>query len=150
MGDFVVMRSETGGDLHRQELWLRGEVLRKPLGMAPETALTPYDDEADRFVALVDGAVVGCVLLHVRGDEGKLFQMGILPEHQGRGIGRALVAALEAEARRLGLRRVFCHARHHARDFYALFGYHIKGEPFMEIGIEHSRMEKSLPTRRSD
>jgi len=144
MGAYGIMKAEIGGDLHRQELWLRGEVLRRPLGMAPETAITPFDDESVRFVAVADGAVVGCVLLHVRGDEGKLFQMGVLPEHRSRGIGRALVAALESEARRLGLRRVFCHARYHARDYYLKLGYRFVGEPFDEIGIEHSRMEKVI------
>lgn len=144
MGNFEILQAEVGGDLHRQELWLRGEVLRKPLGMVPETAVTPFDDEALRFLALVDGAVVGCVLLHVRGDEGKLFQMGILQPHRGNGIGRALVAALEDKARRLGLGRVFCHARRDARDYYAKLGYRIVGEPFDEIGTEHSRMEKII------
>lgn len=144
MESLEIRRIETGGDLHRQELWLRGEVLRKPLGMAPETAITPFDDEAIRFVALVDGAVVGCVLLHVRGREGKLFQMGVLPEHQGKGIGRALVGALEDQARRLGLKRVYCHARDYALEFYLALGYWIAGEPFEEIGIEHFRAEKDL------
>ncbi len=144
MEGFEIRQAEIGGDLHRQELWLRGEVLRKPLGMAPETAITPFDDEAIRFVALVGGAVVGCVLLHVRGREGKLFQMGVLPEHQGKGIGHALVAALEMEARRVGLKRIFCHARGYSMDFYANLGYWVIGEPFQEIDIEHLRMEKDL------
>ncbi|MFH1529981.1 MAG: GNAT family N-acetyltransferase [Pseudomonadota bacterium] len=144
MGGFEIRQIETGGDLHRQELWVRGEVLRKPLGMAPESAVTPFEHEAVRFVALVDGAVGACVLLHVRGFEGKLFQMAVLPEHQGKKIGRALVAALEAEARLMGLKRVFCHARIHAMAFYLELGYWVIGEPFMEIGMEHFRMEKDL------
>ena len=148
MGAWEIRRAESGGALHGQELWLRGEVLRKPLGMAPETAVTPYDHEALRFLALADGAVVGCVLLHVRGEEGKLFQMGVLPAHRGRGVGRDLVAALEEEARRLGLRRVFCHARHHAVGFYEGLGYRVVGEPFEEIGMEHFRMEKVLEDDR--
>jgi len=144
MEAFEIQQIEFGGDLHRQELRLRGEVLRKPLGMAPETAVTPFDHEALRFVALVDSVVVGCVLLHVRGDDGKLFQMAVLPEHRGRKIGRALVAALEAEGKQLGLRRIFCHSRSHAMAFYLELGYWVIGEPFMEIGIEHFRMEKDL------
>ena len=144
MAGFEILRGSVGSDLHRQEIWLRGEVLRKPLGMALETAITPFDDEAVRFLAVVEGDVVGCVLLHVRGDEGKLFQMGVLPEHRKKGIGRALVATLEMEARRMGLKRVFCHARGYAMEFYANLGYWVIGEPFMEIEIEHLRMEKDL------
>jgi GNAT superfamily N-acetyltransferase len=144
MESLEIRQIEAGSELHRQELWLRGEVLRKPLGMAPETAVTPLDDEAIRFVALVDGDVVGCVLLHVRGTQGKLFQMGVLPEHQGKGIGRALVGALEDQARRMGLKRVFCHARETALEFYLALGYWIAGEPFQEIGIDHFRTEKDL------
>ncbi|MBM4370778.1 MAG: GNAT family N-acetyltransferase [Deltaproteobacteria bacterium] len=143
-GAIEIRRIAAGGELHRQELQLRGEVLRRPLGMAPETAITPFDGEALRFVALDGGLVVGCVLLHLRGEEGKLFQMAVLPAHQGRGIGRALVAALEDEARARGLRRIFCHARHHARGYYARLGYQVTGDPFLEIGLEHHRMVKEL------
>jgi len=59
------------------------------------------------FVAYVDDAPVGCGAVR-RLDEAtaELKRMYVVPTHRSRGIGRALVVALEHEARQLGLKRV--------------------------------------------
>ena len=45
------------------------------------------------FFALIEGAVVGTVALISSGDSGyELAKMAVSPEHQGKGIGRALLA----------------------------------------------------------
>jgi N-acetylglutamate synthase-like GNAT family acetyltransferase len=56
---------------------------------------------------LPDGAVVGTVGLEYGRGCGLLRTAFIHPTHRGAGIGRVLVAALLAEARRAGLRRVY-------------------------------------------
>ena len=54
------------------------------------------------------GAFQGCVALAVlTGELAEIRSLAVRPDASGRGIGRALVAAAVAEARRLGLRRVF-------------------------------------------
>ena len=59
------------------------------------------------LLVYLDGAAVGCGAVR-RLDEAtaELKRMYVEPSVRGRGIGRALVQALEAEARRLGTRRV--------------------------------------------
>jgi ribosomal protein S18 acetylase RimI-like enzyme len=61
----------------------------------------PADDELDlldlstpgrkTYFALVDGAVVGKVHLHVQGGEGWIAGLGVLPEYRRRGYGRAML-----------------------------------------------------------
>ena len=63
------------------------------------------------FVARLDGEAVGCGALRIyhhteRGGYGELKRMYVAPATRGTGLGRRLVAALEAEARRLGVRRL--------------------------------------------
>jgi GNAT superfamily N-acetyltransferase len=68
------------------------------------------------LVARLSGRPVGCGALRRLGDEallaelgantGELKRMYVAPEMRGRGIGRALLARLEAEARALGLVRL--------------------------------------------
>jgi len=62
----------------------------------------------DFFVADDDGEFQGCCALAVlTGDLAEIRSLAVRPEASGRGIGKALVDACVAEARRLGLRRVF-------------------------------------------
>jgi predicted N-acetyltransferase YhbS len=55
------------------------------------------------LVAEVDGAVVGCLFLQRReGGDIYVGRVAVASEHRRGGVGRALMAAAEAEARRLG------------------------------------------------
>jgi amino-acid N-acetyltransferase len=61
------------------------------------------------FVVAVDASgFLGCCALAVlTRDLAEVRSLAVAPEASGRGIGRALVRACVAEARRLGVRRVF-------------------------------------------
>jgi GNAT superfamily N-acetyltransferase len=72
--------------------------------------LDPAEVTGARGVFLVvhdDGIPVGCGALRFLNDEtGELKRMYVVPSMRGKGLGRRLVAALEAEARMLGARRL--------------------------------------------
>jgi amino-acid N-acetyltransferase len=68
-------------------------------------------ESVQEFVVAVtgDGEVIGCGALHVFWEDlGEIRTLTVAPEFQHRGVGRALLGALEAKARELGLRRLFC------------------------------------------
>lgn len=84
-------------------------------GMYPEPGanhfgLAPEEVAPGRgaFVVIYrDGTPVGCGALRtVDAETGELKRMYVAPAARGTGLGRRLVAALEAEARALGLRRL--------------------------------------------
>ncbi|GAA2909432.1 hypothetical protein GCM10020221_01830 [Streptomyces thioluteus] len=59
--------------------------------------------------------------------------------------GAALVRAVEDEARRRGLKRVYLEAQTHALGFYERLGYTAHGPEFDEgSGIPHRAMTKEL------
>jgi putative acetyltransferase len=60
--------------------------------------------EATFLVAARDGEVVGCGAIMNRGEYAELKRMFVLPACRGLGIGRRILAALEAKAMHLGLR----------------------------------------------
>ena len=68
--------------------------------------------ESDGFVAILaergpnDGAVVAHASIHPDEDGGAEIAFAVADELQGRGIGRALVAAVVGHARRTGLHRL--------------------------------------------
>jgi putative acetyltransferase len=59
------------------------------------------------LVVYRDGAPVGCgAVRRIDVETGELKRMYVAPGERGTGLGRRLVAALEAEARALGVRRL--------------------------------------------
>ncbi|MDP8923934.1 MAG: GNAT family N-acetyltransferase [Chloroflexota bacterium] len=108
------VRADDAEALHR--IRLRPSVVRYTMAL-PSTRVEDMrrriegagpDDHL--FVAELDGQVVGMAGLHVRGSKQRhVADLGIMvdDEHQGRGIGRALMAALlDIADYHLGLARV--------------------------------------------
>ncbi len=76
--------------------------------------------------------------------DGHIGRMAVLKEYRGQGVGTAMLAALLEYAREQGHTRIFLHAQISAVPFYARFGFIESGEPFIDAGILHRRMVKSL------
>jgi amino-acid N-acetyltransferase len=84
--------------------------------------VTLYEDVQDFLVAEADGEVVGCGALHVLwADLGEVRTLAVRPDHVNGGIGRQLLDALIANARELGLSRLFALTFH--TDFFARAGF---------------------------
>ena len=87
------------------------------------------------LIASRSATPVGCgALRRIDPRTGEIKRMYVAPEQRGRGVGRAILAAIEAEARALGLRRLVLETG--TRQAEALALYHRAGfsriEPFGE------------------
>jgi amino-acid N-acetyltransferase len=84
-----------------------------------------YNNLRDFLVAAQDdGRVVGCTALSlVWGDLAEVKSMAVRPELRRGGIGSALLTAALAEARRLGVARVF--ALTYETEFFARGGFEV-------------------------
>jgi GNAT superfamily N-acetyltransferase len=108
-------------------------VLDPPSGVDRE-ALESVQDllrEGGAILALIDGMAVGAVR-YERRDNGSLYvgRLAVLPSHRRRGIGRALMAAAEETARRMGLAPITLGVRIQLpqnRAFYESLGYRADG-----------------------
>jgi N-acetylglutamate synthase-like GNAT family acetyltransferase len=123
---------------------LRRAVLRRPLGLDFTSAQLAAEAGQRHLGAWDEGRAIGCLALSSSGDEARMRQVAVAPDAQGRGVGRRLVAESEAEARRLGARRMTLHARQTAVAFYERLGYACEGAPFAEVGLPHRSMTKAL------
>ena len=74
----------------------------------------------------------------------QIGRMAVAADVRGTGVGRALLDALEAEARRRGFVAARLHAQTQARGFYAKAGFTDDGEPLWDAGILHQPMQKWL------
>lgn len=100
----------------------------------------------EAWVAEEDGAVQGLLVLEDRGEALLLDNVAVAPTAQGRGIGQALMAFTEAEARRRGQNRIelYTHALMAENIvLYRRWGFHETGRR-REAGFDRVFMEKRL------
>ncbi|MDQ6630101.1 MAG: GNAT family N-acetyltransferase [Pseudomonadota bacterium] len=82
--------------------------------------------ESNAIVAVRDNERAGFGIMKYGDDEAHLLLLAVRPGHARHGVGRRLVAWLEASARIAGIGRVTLEARHSnsaARAFYLELGY---------------------------
>jgi predicted GNAT family N-acyltransferase len=70
--------------------------------------------------------------------------MVIDQRHQGAGIGAILISRVEKVLGDMGFKTVELAARYYAKRFYEKSGYKSVGDIFMEVGLEHVKMIKSI------
>ena len=92
------------------------------------------------YVCVDDGKIVGTGTLH----KDEIMACFILPEYQGKGIGRELVGILENEAKLKGLLNVWLVAVLSAVGFYEGLGYVKIGEKMHRDWGKGIIMEKAL------
>jgi predicted GNAT family N-acyltransferase len=76
--------------------------------------------------------------------DGQIGRMSVLRPSRHQGIGTALLERLLDSARERGLRECRLNAQDHAIGFYSRHGFAAYGEGFLEGGIPHRRMRRSL------
>lgn len=104
-----------------------------------------HDAEAFHVVVLDGARCVATGRLVVQpGGVGRVGRMAVDRAHRRGGVGARVLAALEDEARRRGLREIELHAQCYVEAFYARAGYARAGDAFEEAGIAHVVMRKVL------
>jgi predicted GNAT family N-acyltransferase len=109
----------------------------------PEELEWDEEDARSRHVLALaaDGAPVGTGRLL---PDGHIGRMAVLAAWRNRGVGSALLKLLLRLARESGHTAVRLHAQTHAAGFYAKHGFEVDGAEFMEAGIPHVLMARTL------
>jgi len=138
-----VRRAESPDDL-RACLRLRWTVFVEEQGVRPSEEVDAHDDgEAVHALATLDGVPCGAArFIFESPGVARIQRMAVIDDVRGRGVGRALLAFLEEEARRRGAARLTLWAQTHARKFYEKAGYAAEGPEFDDAGIPHVSMSK--------
>jgi predicted GNAT family N-acyltransferase len=76
--------------------------------------------------------------------DGHIGRMAVLPAWRKHGVGSGLLQILMAMGAEEGMHEVILNAQTQAVGFYARHGFVAEGEPFLDAGIPHVRMRKTL------
>lgn len=134
-----------GSREYEQEIELRNRILREPLGLKLSQADLDCENADIHLGAFAGEKLIGCLMLSsVDSEKIKMRQVAVDTSAQGTGIGRKLVEASEAKARKLGFSLIELNAREYAVPFYLKLGYEVIGDQFIEVTIPHFKMRKEL------
>ncbi|WP_159900718.1 GNAT family N-acetyltransferase [Salinirussus salinus] len=104
--------------------------------------------DAEAFHVVVydreDGHPVGTTRLREADGHAKVERVAVRESYRGEGLGRKLMAVVEARARRDGHDRVVLHAQTDVEGFYADLSYETVSDVFYEADIPHVEMVKEL------
>jgi predicted GNAT family N-acyltransferase len=124
---------------------LRQAILRKPLG------LNLYDKDFTEeknwisFGAFAAEKMIGCVMLsQVNENTIQLRQMAVGIDYQGNGVGNLLLQSAQKYCSENNYNIITLHARENAISFYKKFGFTIIGDKYIEVGIPHFTMQKTI------
>jgi putative N-acetyltransferase (TIGR04045 family) len=127
-----------------EALELRRRVFCDEQGVALEADQDGRDPEALHIVAVDAGQLVGTCRLVFDDGIAWLGRMAVEPNLRGRGIGARILEEAERQSRAAGAKRIRLHAQIETQSLYERGGFQVRGEEFIEEGIPHVTMEKSL------
>jgi len=134
-----------GSAEYQEELALRNEILRVPIGLDMFSEDLSGEDSDFHIGAFLDGKLVGCLVLTLVSNEKiKMRQVAVKEAYQGLGIGKKLVAFCEVFASKKGYNQIVLAARKTAVGFYEKLGYRVVGDEFLEVGMAHFKMTKDI------
>ncbi len=112
--------------------------------------LDAHEDVATFFLAHEAGKALGTGRFRTKGPLLKFERIATLREARGRGVGSALMEAMEREGRARFPRHLpYMHAQADAVPFYEKIGWVRVGALFREADIDHFAMMK-LPAARAE
>lgn len=128
---------------HEAELAaVRRAVFIEEQGVPEDLEWDGEDAESIHFLARADdGTPIGCVRLL---PSGQISRLSVIESWRHQGIGKALLDAVENEARQRSMAEIHLHAQTQATHFYEAAGFSVSGGIFIEADIPHRQMFKDL------
>ena len=125
---------------------LRTRVFVDEQGVPPEIEQDDRDAIAVHALSRDAGGRVVATGRLLIGDDGRasIGRMATDAAARGSGHGAAVLAELQRQATLRGISEIELHAQVSARGFYERAGYTAVGDEYLEAGIEHVTMRRSL------
>jgi len=121
---------------------LRNAVFSVEQGISKALDFDGRDHECVHVLArLGDGEAIGTARMLPDGHVGRI---AVHKEWRGQGVGTRLVERLTEVASERGFAEIYLHSQAQAAEFYSRLGFEARGDTFMEAGIEHVLMVRSL------
>ncbi|NUK28809.1 GNAT family N-acetyltransferase [Parageobacillus sp. VR-IP] len=141
----VVVGRKSDSSLYKDALLVRRIVFIEEQRVPEEEEIDEFEQEAMHFVLYDGEKPVGAGRFRlIDNGLGKIERICVLPSYRGRGAGKLIMETIEQFAKKQGVPKVKLNAQTHAEPFYQKLGYQTVSDVFMDAGIPHVTMVKSL------
>ncbi len=142
---FILKNPQTLEELE-EYYHLRWEILRQPWGQPPGSEKDEFEKNSFHLMAVSDSKIIGVGRLHsISSEASQIRYMAVDEIYRNKGVGSAVIEAIEKQAVLSGIKKIILDARESAVGFYQKHGYRITAPSHTLFGeIKHFRMEKTI------
>lgn len=126
-------------------LKVRRDVFIEEQQVPEEEEIDQYEDVCTHVVVYDDhNKPVAAGRLRDYEGIGKIERICVLSSHRSHGLGKVVMDKIEAIAEEQGFKKLKLNAQTHAEGFYSKLGYETVSDIFMDAGIPHVTMIKTV------
>lgn len=128
----------------RDAFSIRKKVFVEEQQVPIEIEIDEHEQTAAHFVLYDFEKPAGAGRFRILDGQGKVERICVLQEYRGKGAGIQIMAKIEEYAKKLPVKEVFLNSQSYAVPFYEKLGYIVTSDEFLDAGIPHRKMKKTL------
>jgi predicted GNAT family N-acyltransferase len=109
-----------------------------------EEEIDEHENQSTHFILYDRGSPAGAGRFRLLDGIGKVERICVLKSLRGKGAGRDIMQAIEHYASGCSISKLKLNAQTYAIPFYEGLGYKVVSEEFMDAGIPHRTMVKTI------
>lgn len=124
---------------------IRKKVFVEEQGVPMHFEMDEHDDSAVHFVGYnLEQPIAAGRIREIESGIGKIERVCVLQEYRGQNVGILMMNEMEEYARKAGLFTLKLNSQSYAVPFYEKLDYKVTSPEFLDAGIPHRAMEKSI------
>lgn len=124
---------------------IRNKVFVEEQHVPPELEIDDLEDKTIHVIGYLEDKAVSTARLYQKNDTTfKVQRVAVSLDFRKQNLGNQLMLEIERYAKEKQVNQLILDAQDHALSFYEKLGYQIEGDSFMDAGIPHHKMVKTL------
>lgn len=132
-------------DYYNDAISIRKKVFVEEQHVPPELEIDDLEDKTIHVIGYLEDKAVSTARLYQKNDTTfKVQRVAVSLDFRKQNLGNQLMLEIERYAKEKQVNQLILDAQDHALSFYEKLGYQIVGDSFMDAGIPHHKMVKTL------
>lgn len=123
---------------------IRKKVFVEEQNVPLEEEIDQFEDDSNHFLLYNNEEAIGAGRFRILDGLGKVERICVMKDARGTGAGKEIMTGIEEYARKLNISTLKLNAQTYAIPFYEKLGYVVVSEEFLDAGIPHKTMKKTL------